>query len=138
MPSVLLVDDNALVRRLLREQLTARGSLEVVAEAGDAETAIELAAGVGPDLIVLDLSMPGTDGFAAIGDLRAAAPDARIVVMSGYGADQVSDRVLAAGAVAYLEKGLRLDFTDALLEVLAVEAPTVASHECSAGAVPRG
>jgi DNA-binding NarL/FixJ family response regulator len=117
---VLLVDDNALVRRLLREQLTARGALEVVAEAGDAVTAIELAAGVGPDLIVLDLSMPGTDGFAAIGDLQVAAPDARIVVMSGYGADEVADRVMAAGAAAYLEKGLRLDFTEALLEVLAV------------------
>lgn len=120
MPSVLLVDDNALVRRLLREQLTARGALEVVAEAGDAETAISLAAGVGPDLIVLDLSMPGTDGFSAIGDLRAAAPAARVVVMSGYAAHEVAERVMAAGAVAYLEKGLRLDFTDALLEVLSV------------------
>lgn len=119
MPSVLLVDDNALVRRLLREQLHARGALEVVAEAGDAETAVELAAGVDPDLIVLDLSMPGTDGFTAIGNLRAAAPDAQIVVMSGYAAGEVEERVLAAGAAAYLEKGLRLDFTEALLGVLA-------------------
>jgi DNA-binding NarL/FixJ family response regulator len=118
-PRVLLVDDNALVRRLLREQLHARGALEVVAEAGDADTAFRLAADIEPDLIILDLSMPGTDGFAAIGTLRLAAPGAQIVVMSGYAADEVSERVLAAGAAAYLEKGLRLDFTDALLEVLA-------------------
>jgi len=112
------VDDNALVRRLLREQLTARGVLEVVGEAGDAATAIRLAAEIAPDLVVLDLSMPGTDGFAAIGDLLAAAPNTRVVVMSGYAAHEVADRVLAAGASAYLEKGLRTDFSDALIEVL--------------------
>ncbi len=115
----MIVDDNALVRRLLREQLTARGALDVVAEAGDAITAVRLAAEVAPDLVVLDLSMPGTDGFAAIADLLAAAPGTRVVVMSGYAAHEVADRVLAAGAVAYLEKGLRLDFTDALIEALA-------------------
>lgn len=119
MPSVLLVDDNSLVRRLLREQLTARGALEVVGEAGDAASAVKLAAEVEPDLVVLDLSMPGSDGFTAIGDLLAAAPATRVVVMSGFAAHEVADRVLAAGASAYLEKGLRLDFTDALLEVLA-------------------
>jgi DNA-binding NarL/FixJ family response regulator len=118
-PSVLLVDDNALVRRLLREQLTARGALEVVAEAGDAESAVQLAGEIAPDLVVLDLSMPGSDGFAAIGELLEAAPATRVVVMSGFAAEEVADRVLAAGASAYLEKGLRLNFTDALLEVLA-------------------
>lgn len=119
MPRVLLVDDNSLIRRLLREQLTARGALEVVGEAGDAVSAVQLAGEMAPDLVVLDLSMPGSDGFAAIGDLLAAAPDARVVVMSGFAAHEVEDRVIAAGASAYLEKGLRLDFTDALLEVLA-------------------
>jgi drug/metabolite transporter (DMT)-like permease len=59
------------------------------------------------------------DGRAAIGDLLAAAPKTRVVVMSGFAAHEVADRVIAAGASAYLEKGLRLDFTDALLEVLA-------------------
>jgi DNA-binding NarL/FixJ family response regulator len=117
-PSVLLVDDNALVRRLLREQLTARGALEVVAEAGDAQSAVDLAAAVAPDLIVLDLSMPGTDGFTALADLRAAAPGARVVVMSGYAASEMADRVVAAGASGYLEKGLRLDLSDALVELL--------------------
>lgn len=115
---MLLVDDNALVRRLLREQLSARGELEVVGEAGDAAGAVELARELSPDLVVLDLSMPGSDGFVAIGDLLAAAPKTRVVVMSGFAAHEVADRVLAAGASAYLEKGLRLDFTDALLEVL--------------------
>lgn len=137
MPKVLLVDDNALVRRLLREQLTIRGALEVVAEAGDAATAIALAAALAPDLIVLDLSMPGTDGLSALADLRAAAPGAAVVVMSGYAASEVADRVLAAGAAGYLEKGLRLDFSDALLEMLAAERLTVAAHDRTPGAVPR-
>ncbi len=133
----MLVDDNALVRRLLREQLTARGALEVVGEAGDAAAAIELAAVIQPDLIVLDLSMPGTDGFSALTDLRATAPGAAVVVMSGYAADEVADRVLAAGAAGYLEKGLRLDFSDALLEVLAAQRLTVTAHDRTPGAVPR-
>lgn len=132
----MIVDDNALVRRLLREQLHARGVLEVVAEAGDALTAVQRAGEVAPDLIVLDLSMPGTDGFAAIGDLLAAAPGTPIVVMSGYAAHEVADRVLAAGAVAYVEKGLRMDFSDALIEVLATSRPTVTGHERITGAVP--
>jgi hypothetical protein len=64
--------------------------------------------------------------------------------MSGYAASEVADRVLAAGAVAYLEKGLRLDLTDALLEVLAerpgaraAPAVTVTAHDHTPGAVPR-
>ena len=132
----MIVDDNALVRRLLREQLTARGALDVVGEAGDALTAVQLAAEIAPDLVVLDLSMPGSDGFSTIGDLLAAAPGTRVVVMSGYSADEMADRVLAAGAVAYLEKGLRMDFSDALIEVLATSPPTVTGHDRTPGAVP--
>lgn len=131
----MIVDDNALVRRLLREQLTARGALDVVAEAGDALTAVQLAAEIAPDLVVLDLSMPGTDGFTAIGDLLAAAPGTRVVVMSGYSAGEMADRVIAAGAAAYLEKGLRMDFSDALIEVLATPPPTVTGHDRTPGAV---
>ena len=119
MPGVLLVDDNSLIRRLLREQLTARGALDVVGEAGDAQSAVQLARELTPDVVVLDLSMPGTDGFATIGDLLAAAPATRVVVMSGFLAHEVADRVLALGASAYLEKGVRLDLSNALLEVLA-------------------
>lgn len=118
LPRVLLVDDNALVRRLLREQLTARGLLEVVAEAGDAATAVRLAVELRPDVAVLDLSMPGTNGFEAIAALRAAAPATDVVVMSGFAGAEVADGVLAAGAVAYLEKGLRVDLTRAILDAL--------------------
>ncbi len=117
-PRVLLVDDNALVRRLLREQLHARGALSVVGEAGDAESAVKLAAELTPDLVVLDLSMPGSDGFTTISEVRAAAPGAKVVVISGFAAHEVEDRVLAAGAAAYVEKGLRTDFSQALLSVL--------------------
>lgn len=115
---VLIVDDNALVRRVLREQAAARGLLDVVAEAADAETAVRLAAELVPDVVVLDLSMPGTDGFATIGAIRAAAPGTQVVVMSGFAAAEAEERVLAAGAVAYLEKGLRLDFSAAVLAAI--------------------
>lgn len=137
-PRVLLVDDNALVRRLLREQLHARGALTVVGEAGDATTAVRLAADLSPDLVVLDLSMPGSDGFVTIAEIGAAAPTARVVVVSGFAAHEVEERVRAAGAAAYLEKGLRTDFSAALLAVLAAPSPRVPAHERAPGPLPRG
>lgn len=116
---IYLCDDVPELRQLLRLVLEEEQDLEVVGEAGDAESGIEGIAELQPDVVVLDLSMPGTDGFATIGDLLVAAPATRVVVMSGFMAHEVADRVLALGASAYLEKGVRLDLSSALLEVLA-------------------
>lgn len=101
---VLVCDDTSGMRRLIAEYLRADGNFVVVGEATTGHEAIEQACQLRPDLIVLDLSMPEMDGMRAIPVLRAHVPDARILVVSGYGGPMVQ-RALDAGAHAYIEKG---------------------------------
>lgn len=102
---VLLADDTPDIRALLRLVLSRQDDFEVVAEAGDGSEAIELARTHHPDVVLLDLAMPVMDGLEAIPGVRAAAPDCKIVVLSGFSADRMSDEALRAGADAYIEKG---------------------------------
>jgi two-component system, NarL family, response regulator DegU len=100
---VLIVDDHPLTREALASLLTQHG-FTVVGEASDGEQAIEEAERLGPDLILLDLSMPGLDGLKALPRLRAGAPDCEIVVLT---ASETEENLLAAiqgGAAGYLLK----------------------------------
>jgi DNA-binding NarL/FixJ family response regulator len=101
---LLLVDDHPVVRQGLRTFLATRPDFDVVGEAGDGETAIAEAARLRPDVILMDLVMPGVDGLEAIGRIRAAEPAARILVLTSFAsADQVLP-ALRAGAAGYLLK----------------------------------
>nr|MDQ3756803.1 response regulator [Actinomycetota bacterium] len=103
---VLLADDTADIRALLRIVLSRYDDeFEVVAEASDGSEAIAMAKAHDPDLVVLDLAMPVMDGLEAIPEVRAAAPDCKIVVLSGFNADQMAAEAIDVGADAYLEKG---------------------------------
>lgn len=85
--------------------LTRDEGFDVVGEAGDGLEAIAEAERHQPDLVVLDLSMPVLDGLEALPRILAVAPDARVVVVSGFDGGRMRGPALAAGAVAYLEKG---------------------------------
>ena len=101
---VLVVDDHPVVRQGLRAFLDTREGIAVVGEAGDGEAAVAEAARLRPDVILMDLVMPGTDGLAAIGRIRATDPEARILVLTSFAsADQVVPAV-RAGAAGYLLK----------------------------------
>jgi DNA-binding NarL/FixJ family response regulator len=101
---LLVVDDHPVVRQGLRTFLETRPDFEVVGEAADGETAIAEAARLKPDVILMDLVMPGVDGLEAIGRIRAAEPAARILVLTSFAsADQVLP-ALRAGAAGYLLK----------------------------------
>jgi DNA-binding NarL/FixJ family response regulator len=102
---VLICDDNAAIRRLLRAIVDGSTGLRVIGEAADGNEAIAEATSLEPDVILLDLAMPERSGLEALPELRRVAPNAQIIVLSGFADANVADEVLALGAVAYLQKG---------------------------------
>ncbi|HZQ76834.1 MAG TPA: response regulator [Acidimicrobiia bacterium] len=102
---VLVVDDDPDYRLLVRLALAAGSGFEVVAEAGDGPAAEAAAAETRPDLVLLDCTLPGGDAFDVLPRLRAAAPEARIVLVSGHDPADLRLASRSAGAVGYLTKG---------------------------------
>ncbi|GGQ55496.1 response regulator [Couchioplanes azureus] len=101
---VLLVDDQPLIRAGLRMLCEAEPDLDVVGEAENGRDAITLAARLTPDVIVMDLRMPGVDGIAATGRILAARPAAKVVVLTTFGDDDHLYPALTAGACGFLLK----------------------------------
>lgn len=116
---LLLVDDHADFRHLLKRVLARDGRWEVVGEAADGAQGVAEARRLQPDFVLLDLSMPVMDGLEALPRLEEACPRARVVVMSGFERERLEPTVLALGAEAYVEKGLR---PEEILEALAAAA----------------
>lgn len=115
---VVVADDFADMRHLLRVTLERSGRFEVVGEAGDGAQAITLAKELTPDIVLLDLSMPVLSGIEALPRIREASPATKVVVLSGLDRAQMESEALAVGAVGYLEKGLRpSELVDELLAV---------------------
>jgi DNA-binding NarL/FixJ family response regulator len=101
---VMIADDHQLVRDGLKQLLLAAPGIEVVAEAADGHQALEAARSSGPDLALLDMSMPGPSGIDLVKRLKAACPAVRILVLSMHGERQYAARALKAGASGYLTK----------------------------------
>jgi DNA-binding NarL/FixJ family response regulator len=101
---VLLVDDHALVRQGLRAVLGTTTDCEVVGEAATGEEAVALAPALRPDVVVMDLSMPGAGGVEATRRLRTAMPDVRVLVLTTFSDDERVREALTAGATGYLLK----------------------------------
>jgi CheY-like chemotaxis protein len=106
---VLVVEDDAPIRRVLCDLLDGAEGFHVVGEAGDGRQAIALARHHQPDLIVLDLAMPGMGGLEALPLLRAVSPNATILVLTAIDDASVEARALAEGATAVLSKAAGLD-----------------------------
>ena len=100
---ILLVDDHPLTREALGSLLTQNG-FSVVGEAADGAEALEQAAELGPDLVLLDLSMPGVDGLPALPGLREAAPACAVVVLTASGTEENLLAAIRGGAAGYLLK----------------------------------
>jgi DNA-binding NarL/FixJ family response regulator len=101
---VLLADDNEDLRAMLRLSLELAGGFEVVAEAADAATAVALADALRPDVVLVDLVMPGRDQVDVMAEVHANHPDIAVVVLTGWLVVGVRDRRLAGGASGYLVK----------------------------------
>ena len=102
---VLICDDNDAIRRLLATIVAGDPGLRIVGEAADGNEAIVEALALQPDVILLDLAMPRRSGLEALPELRRVAPEARIVVLSGFTSANVAEEVIALGAATYVEKG---------------------------------
>ena len=100
---ILIVDDHPLTRDALSSLLDA-GGFDVVGEAADGAAALELAQSLQPDLVLLDLSMPGLDGLSALPRLRAAAPGCEVVVLTASGTEENLLAAIRGGAAGYLLK----------------------------------
>lgn len=102
---VVLVDDAPSTRRLLRSVLDCVASLDVVDEADSGQQAVESAKSLHPDVVLLDLSLPDTDGAEILPELLRVAPEAQIVILS-HTSRTAGPELVAAGASGYIEKGL--------------------------------
>jgi DNA-binding NarL/FixJ family response regulator len=100
---VLIVDDHPVVREGLRAVLAAEAGIEVVGETGRGEEAVRLAGDLGPDVVLMDLRLPGIDGVEATAQIVAAGT-ANVLVLTTYDSDADIVRALAAGAAGYLLK----------------------------------
>jgi DNA-binding NarL/FixJ family response regulator len=106
---LLVADDDSVVRTGLRMALALEPDMTVVGEADNGQAVLELAAATHPDVIVMDLAMPGLDGAAATSALHAIAARCPVVMLSIYEDAASRRRALAAGAAAYVEKSTGLE-----------------------------
>ena len=101
---VLLVDDQAVVRRALRGRFHLEPDLEVVGEASTGREALMLAQTLVPDVVLMDIAMPGMDGIEATAALLKTTPQSAVVILSITGDAQTREQAQSAGAVAFVEK----------------------------------
>jgi two-component system, NarL family, invasion response regulator UvrY len=111
--SVLIVDDQAPFRRAAAAVIAATPEFEVAGEAESAEEAVDLAASLDPELVVMDITMPGIGGVDATRRITAAQPETVVMLVSTYRSDDLPDEVSACGAAAYVHKE---DFSPEVLE----------------------
>ncbi|SOE03059.1 response regulator [Blastococcus haudaquaticus] len=129
---VLLADDQALFREALATLLGVRPEIEVVGEAGNGAEALDRAAALHPDVVLMDLHMPVLDGVAATRRLRVEQPGTRVLALTTFDDDEDVFAALRAGAVGYLLKDVSADrLVEALLAAARGESvlqPSVAAR----------
>jgi DNA-binding NarL/FixJ family response regulator len=138
---VLIADDHPHFRKGLRALLSSATDLEVVAEAGDGERAISLATELQPDVIIMDLHMPGVGGIEATRRILRSSPHISVLVLSMFEDDDSIFAALQAGARGYLLKGaLKAEILRAIRSVTSGEAifgPIIAKRLINYFAIPR-
>ena len=132
---MLIVDDHAMVRRGMRDFLDLHDDLEVVGEAGDGVEALAMTAALLPDVVVMDLLMPGMDGIAATAELKARHPAIEVVVITSFIEEDRITAAIEAGASGFLLKDAEAD--DLAGAIRAARAGEVYLDPAVAGIVAR-
>lgn len=136
---VLVVDDHAVVREGIRSVLERQPGFEVVGEAGDGATALKLAATTAPDVVVLDVSMPGGSGLRTAAELRTQVPEARVLILSMHDNAEYVLEAVRAGASGYLLKdSAATDLRQAITAVHGGDSYFSAAVEAQLTAAKRG
>lgn len=102
--TIVLIDDQAIVRAAFRSLLTQSPGFVVVGDAGDARTGIELVGKLRPNLVILDITMPGLSGIDALAPLKKASPGTKVLMASQHEGQRFVQQALQAGADGYLSK----------------------------------
>ncbi|NWF81922.1 MAG: response regulator transcription factor [Chloroflexi bacterium] len=102
--TVMLIDDHRVVRQGLRDFLELQDDIEIVGEAASGEEGVALAREVLPDVVLMDLVMPGIDGVETTRRLKAASPSTRVIVLTSFADDNKVFPAIKAGAISYLLK----------------------------------
>ncbi|HEY3577572.1 MAG TPA: response regulator transcription factor [Gaiellaceae bacterium] len=115
---VLIADDHRLFAEALEAILATDERIEVVGQAGDGGEAVELARRLGPDVVLMDVSMPVLDGFEATREIRAASDDTQVLMLTGSNSRADVDRSREAGASGYVTKDrIASELVAAIVEV---------------------
>jgi DNA-binding NarL/FixJ family response regulator len=115
---VLIADDHRLFAEALEAILATDDRIEVVGQAGDGSEAVELARRLGPDVVLMDVSMPVLDGFEATREIRAASDDTHVLMLTGSNSRADVDRSREAGASGYVTKDrIASELVAAIVEV---------------------
>lgn len=104
MIKVLIVDDHALVRMGIRRLLEDMQDMEVVADAESGEQALQLVKSLKPDVVLLDMKMPGIDGWEVTRRLKKSHPQVKVIAVTAMSSEPLPNRVLQLGAMGYLTK----------------------------------
>ncbi len=102
--TVLLVDDQPIFRRATAALLRATGFAQLAGEATTGEEAVELAARIQPDLVLMDVRLPGIDGIEATRRILAAAPETRVLLVSTHEAHDLPSGLASCGAIGFVRK----------------------------------
>jgi len=117
---VLLVDDHELVRTGIRRLLEDMPDIEIMAEAASGEQAISIVRDERPDVVLMDIHMPGIGGLEATRKLLQIAPDLRVIVVTMHADEPFPSQLLKAGALGYLTKGCTVDEITAAIKAVHV------------------
>ena len=116
--NIILADDHVLVRKGIKAMLESESEIEVVGEAGTGSDALNAARALRPDILLLDIRMPGMSGLDAAAKLREYSPDTKAVILSMHDSEEYVLQALSAGAYGYLLKDTDKDeFIKALKQV---------------------
>ena len=102
---IFIVEDHAIMQEMLNEFISQEADLEVCATASSGEAALENLAQASPDLVLIDLSLPGVSGLDLITSVKALYPQLPCAILSGHGERHYAEQAMAAGAQGYVLKG---------------------------------